>query len=65
MEYTPERLNTLREELYVLSKQANEGTVDRATAADKIIDLRSQIDELLKHLSKAQTKSKRYDYRSR
>jgi hypothetical protein len=57
MRYTTERLKKLKDELYALSKDAQSGILDKNKAADKIIELRDQIDEILAHLSKSDIKN--------
>jgi hypothetical protein len=42
----PERLKELQEELYQLSKQAQEGKIERTVAADRIMEIREEIDKI-------------------
>lgn len=56
MEYTTKRLKELKAELYTLSKEARHGKLNRAEAADRIIELHQQIEEILEYLSKDELK---------
>jgi hypothetical protein len=50
------RLKELKEELYLLTKAANEGKMNQRDAAEKILLLREEIDTLNDHFKKLKTK---------
>jgi hypothetical protein len=50
------QLKDLKDKLYQLSKDATAGKIDQKVAAEQIIELRTEIAEISKHLNKHQIK---------
>lgn len=50
------RLKELKEELYLLTKAAHEGKMNQNEAAEKILQLREEIDALNDHFKKLKAK---------
>jgi hypothetical protein len=50
MKYTVSRLNELKKELIKITKDVEQGTITPKEAADKIIIVREEMEEVVRHL---------------
>ena len=59
MKYSIDRLNQLKNELTQITKDVRKGDLSHAEAADKIIQVREEMEKVIEHLKRVNRNSRK------